>query len=50
MNINNINSGLNLDKSLISNKNTEAKKDLKDKLESEITKDRILLKMEIKRS
>lgn len=42
--INNINSGLNLDKSLISNKNTEVKKDLKDKLESEITKDGILLK------
>jgi hypothetical protein len=44
MNINNINSGLNLDKSLISNKNAEVKKDLKDKLESEITKDGILLK------
>jgi hypothetical protein len=44
MNINNINSGLNLDKSLISNKNIEFQKDLKDKLESEITKDGILLK------
>jgi len=44
MKINNINSGLNLNKSLISNKNTEVKKDLKDKLESEITKDGILLK------
>jgi len=44
MNINNIKSGLNLDKSLISNRNTEVKKDLKDKLESEVTKDGILLK------
>jgi hypothetical protein len=44
MNIININSGLNLDKSLISNKNIDFQKDLKDKLESEITRDGILLK------
>jgi hypothetical protein len=48
MNINNIKSGLNLDNSLISNKNTEVQKDQKDKLESEITKDGILLKFKDK--
>lgn len=44
MSINNINAGLNLDKSLISNKNDKVQKELKNKLESEITKDGILLK------
>jgi hypothetical protein len=48
MNINNIKSGLNLDNSLVSNKNIEVKKNLKNKLETEITKDGILLKFKNK--